>query len=42
MAYLTDTTILGRLANVSDVQHAVAARAVLELHRWQDLVRVLW
>lgn len=33
MAYLIDTTILGRLANASDTQHAVAARAVLELHR---------
>lgn len=33
MAYLIDTTILGRLANTRDVQHAVATRAVLELHR---------
>jgi predicted nucleic acid-binding protein len=33
MACLIDTTILGRLANVRDVQYAVAARAVLELHR---------
>lgn len=33
MAYLIDTTILGRLANVGDVQHATATRAVLELHR---------
>lgn len=33
MAYLIDTTILGRLANATDPQHVVAARAVLELHR---------
>jgi len=33
MAYLVDTTILVRLANTGDVNHAVAARAVLELHR---------
>lgn len=33
MAYLVDTTILARLANASDAQHAVAAAAVLELHR---------
>jgi predicted nucleic acid-binding protein len=33
VAYLIDTTILARLANATDAQHAVAARAVLELHR---------
>ena len=33
MAYLIDTNILVRLANTADVQHSVAARAVLELHR---------
>jgi predicted nucleic acid-binding protein len=33
VAYLLDTTILGRLANATDAQHVVAARAVLELHR---------
>ncbi len=33
MAYLIDTTALGRLANASDAQHAVAARAVVELYR---------
>jgi hypothetical protein len=33
MAYLIDTTILGRLANVRDMHHAVAAQAVLELPR---------
>src|SRR5258707_1680653 len=33
VAYLIDTTILGRLANAADAQHAAAARAALELHR---------
>ncbi len=33
MSYLIDTSVLGRLANASDVQHSVATRAVLELHR---------
>jgi predicted nucleic acid-binding protein len=33
MAILLDTTILVRLANLTDAHHAVAARAVLELHR---------
>jgi predicted nucleic acid-binding protein len=33
MPYLIDTSILGRLANANDAQHAVAAGAVLELHR---------
>jgi predicted nucleic acid-binding protein len=40
MAYLIDTTILGRLANVSDVQHAVAAHAVLELHRRSEVLHI--
>jgi predicted nucleic acid-binding protein len=40
MAYLVDTTILGRLANASDAQHAVAARAVLELHRRGEVLHV--
>ena len=33
MTYLVDTSILARLANAADVSHAVATRAVLELHR---------
>jgi predicted nucleic acid-binding protein len=33
MTYFIDTSILGRLANSRDVQHTVATRAVLELHR---------
>ncbi len=40
MAYLIDTTILGRLANASDAQHAVAARAVLELHRRGEVLHI--
>ena len=40
MAYLIDTTILGRLANTNDLQHAVAARAVLELHRRGETLNV--
>ena len=33
MAYLVDTSILGRLANTADVDYSVAVSAVLELHR---------
>ena len=32
MAYLLDTSILGRLANANDAQCAVATQAVLKLH----------
>src|SRR5262245_19315332 len=40
MAYLVDTTILGRLANVTDARHTVAAAAVLELHRRGEVLHV--
>ena len=40
MAYLTDTTILARLANASDAQHADAALAVLELHRRGEVLNI--
>jgi len=40
MAYLLDTTILARLANVTDAQHFVAARAVLELHRRGEVLHL--
>jgi predicted nucleic acid-binding protein len=40
MAYLIDTSILARLANASDVQHGLAARAILELHRSGELLYV--
>lgn len=33
MAYLLDTSILGRLANTADPSYPVAARALLVLHR---------
>ena len=40
MAYLIDTTILARLANATDAQHAVAAGSVLELHRRGEVLHV--
>jgi len=40
VAYLIDTTILARLANATDAQHAIAARAVLELHRRGEVLHV--
>lgn len=40
MAYLLDTNILARLANMADAQHAVAARAVVELHRRGEVLHV--
>jgi predicted nucleic acid-binding protein len=40
VAYLIDTTILARLANATDAQHAVAAGAVLELHRRGEVLNV--
>jgi predicted nucleic acid-binding protein len=40
MAYLIDTTVLVRLANTGDVLHAVAARAVLELHRRGEALHI--
>ena len=33
MAHLLDTSILGRLANVADVNHALTKRALAELHK---------
>jgi predicted nucleic acid-binding protein len=40
MAYLIDTSILARLANAADAQHAIAAKAVLELHRRGEVLQV--
>jgi predicted nucleic acid-binding protein len=40
MAFLLDTSILGRLANSADVAHPVAAAAVAELHRRGELLHV--
>ena len=38
MAHLVDTSVLARLANTSDPFHAVAAWAVLELHRTGEVL----
>ena len=40
MAYLVDTSVLVRLANAVDARHAVAAHAVLELHRHGEVLHV--
>src|SRR4051812_38497174 len=40
MAYLLDTSILARLANTADAFHAVATRAVLELHRRGEVLHL--
>jgi predicted nucleic acid-binding protein len=40
MAYLIDTTILGRLANATDGQHLIAARSVFELHRRGEVLHL--
>src|SRR5258707_80825 len=40
MAFLLDTSILVRLANATEVQHPVAARAVLELHRRGEVLHI--
>lgn len=40
MAFLLDTSILVRQANSSDVQHPIAARAVLELHRRGEVLYI--
>ena len=40
MAYLLDTSILARLANTADVQHAIAAQSVVELHRRGETIHL--
>lgn len=40
MAYLVDTSILGRVANVNDAMYSVATGAVLELHRRGETLHV--
>jgi predicted nucleic acid-binding protein len=40
VACLIDTSILSRLANAVDAQHAIAGRAVLELHRRGEVLHV--
>jgi predicted nucleic acid-binding protein len=40
VAYLIDTSVLARLANMADAQHAVAVQAVVELHRRGEMLHV--
>ncbi len=40
MAHLVDTSILARLANTADASHAIAARAVVELHRRGEVLHI--
>ena len=40
MAVLLDTSILVRLANAADALHAVASRAVVEIHRRGESVHI--
>ena len=40
MAHLVDTSVLARLANTADPFHAVAAHAVLELHRGGEVLHL--
>jgi len=40
VAVLVDTSVLIRLANAADSSHAVAARAVVELHRRGEVLHL--
>jgi predicted nucleic acid-binding protein len=40
MAFLIDTSVLGRLANRADVSHAIATAAIAELHRRGEVLHV--
>jgi predicted nucleic acid-binding protein len=40
MAHLVDTSVLARLANTADPFHAVATRAVMELHHRGEVLHV--
>ncbi len=40
MAYLIDTSILGRLANTADPHHSLASEVILELHRRGEVVNI--
>lgn len=40
MAFLIDTSVLGRLANRADLSHAVAKAAIAELHRRNEMLHV--
>ncbi len=41
MAFLLDTSVLGRLANRADMSYPVAAAAVAELHRQGEVLHVI-
>ena len=40
MAFLLDTSILGRLANSADKSHAIAKSAIAELHRRGEILPI--
>jgi len=40
MAFLIDTSVLGRLANRADLSHPVATAAIAELHRRGEVLHV--
>ncbi|MEX0715548.1 MAG: PIN domain-containing protein [Planctomycetaceae bacterium] len=40
MAFLIDSSVLGRLANAGDARHALAVAAVLELHRQGETIHL--
>lgn len=40
MASLVDTSVLGRLANIADPMHAVAMRAIVEMHRRGEILHI--
>ena len=40
MAYLVDTSILARLADTTDAHYAIAAHAVLQLHRRGEVLHI--
>jgi predicted nucleic acid-binding protein len=40
MAFLVDSSVLGRLANQADLSHGVAAAAIAELHRRGEMLHI--
>ena len=40
MAFLVDTSVLGRLVNRADVSHPVATAAIAELHRRGEALQI--
>ncbi len=41
MAFLLDTSVLGRLANRADVSHPVVTAAIAELHRRGEVLHII-